>query len=369
MKHSRRNFLALAGASSLLAITAPKLLAQGIPQEILNKILPLPGKYGEYYSQAKIRAFHLHNQPDTSPLHKALEELWLAVFEQTNGELFVSPVPHDASIPAGDPQAVQFITGGRFEIVSVAGPIIDKVAPDVIGVQNLPLIYQSAQDAFDIINQPLFAETLNSSVAQYNLTYLPNGTFNNGMRIVTSVSSKPIYKLEDFQGLKIRIPPSNDMAMTMAALGAIPEKITMNQVFRALENGSVEAQENPLSVALGFKLYEVTKYLNMTNHAWSGYNTFFNTSFWESLSPAVQEVIKELLPIYQAKQIKTQEEYNQQAYQQLIGKLGMVQTKPNLSQAPQKLVEVYRSMYGQLNAQAQSLIKDKLEVKTGIKFA
>lgn len=368
MKHSRRNFLALAGASSLLAIAAPKLLAEGIPQEILNKILPLPGKYGEYYGQAKIRAFHLHNQPETSPLHKALEELWLDVFKETEGELFVSPIPHDASIPAGDPQAVQFITGGRFEIVSVAGPIIDKVAPDVIGVQNIPLLYQSAQDAFEIINQPLFAEALNGSVGKYNLTYLQNGTFNNGMRIITSIASKPIYKLEDFQGLKIRIPPSNDMAMTMEALGAIPEKITMNQVFRALENGTVEAQENPSAVALGFKLYEVTKYLNITNHAWSGYNTFFNTSFWNSLSPAVQAVIKQLLPVYQAKQIKAQEEYNERAYEQLTGKFKMVQINPDLSQASKELAKLYQSMYSQLNPQAQSLIRNKLEEKTGIKF-
>ncbi|AIE73663.1 MULTISPECIES: TRAP transporter substrate-binding protein [unclassified Synechocystis] len=368
MKHSRRNFLALAGASSLLAIAAPKLWAQGIPQEILNKILPLPGQYGEYYGQAKIRAFHLHNQPDTSPLHKALEELWLDVFKQTEGELFVTPIPQDASIPAGDPQAVQFITGGRFEIVSVAGPIIDKVAPDIIGVQNFPLIYQSSQDAFEIINQPLFAETLNGSVAQYNLTYLPNGTFDNGMRVVTSIAKHPINKLEDFQNLKIRIPPSNDMEMTMKALGAIPEKITMNQVFRSLENGTVEAQENPLSVALGFELYKVTKYLNMTNHAWSGYNTFFNTSFWNSLSPEVQNVIRELLPIYQAKQIKAQEEYNQQAYQKLTSNLAMVVTEPNLSQAHSQLIKVYQSMYGKLNPQAQSLIRNKLEEKTGIKF-
>jgi len=369
LKHSRRNFLALAGASSLMAIAAPKLLAEGIPQEILNKILPLPGKYGEYYSQAKIRAFHLHNQPQNSPLHQALEELWLEVFKQSQGELFISPIPEDASIPAADPQAVQFIIGGRFEIVSVAGPIIDRLAPDVIGVQNFGFIYQSPQEVFEIINQPLFAETLNQSVSQYNLTYLPNGTFNNGMRIVTSIEGKPINKPEDFQDLVIRIPPSNDMMMTMEALGAIPKKFTMNQVFGVLKDGTVQAQENPLAVAVGFKLYEVTKYLNMTNHAWSGYNTFFNTNFWNSLSPATQDIIKNLLPIYQAKQIKAQEEYNQGAYQQLTEKLGMVATNPDLSQASKQLIKVYQSMYDKLNPQAQSLIRNKLEIKTGMKFS
>lgn len=368
MRYSRRNFLFLAGATSLSTIVANKLLAQGIPQEILNQVLPFPGKYGENYGKAKIRAFHLHNQPITSPLHQTLEEMWLEVFKQSEGELFVSPVPEDGSLPAGDPQALQFIISGRFEIVSVAGPIIDKLCPDVIGVQNIPFIYESPDEVFKVLNQPLWAEIFNNAIAQYNLTYLPYGTFDNGIRYVTSIESKPLNTVQDFQDLIIRIPPSKDMEMAMSSLGAIPKKFTMNQVYEVLKNGTVQAQENPFSVAKGFKLYEVTKYLNITKHAWSGYNIFLNTTFWNSISPRTQNIIKEVLPVYQSKQRKAQADYNQQAYKDLTEKFGMIALTPDISEVPKKLIPLYQAIYDRLNPSARSLIKDLVEAKTGVKF-
>ncbi|BAW97385.1 putative C4-dicarboxylase binding protein, periplasmic protein [[Synechococcus] sp. NIES-970] len=373
MTYSRRNFLWLTGATSSLAIATSQWMPQArgastVDQDILNQVLPFPGQYGEYYQQAKIKAYHLHNQPTESILHQALESFWIDVFKQTQGELFVTPIPLDASMPAGDPQAVQLVAAGRFEIVSVAGPIIDKLCPEVIGIQNIGFIHESSQDVFEIINQPLFAEICHQSVSRYNLTYLPHGTFNNGMRNITSIEGKPLYTIEDFQDLIIRVPPSQDISETMKALGAIPKQYTMNQVFTVLQNSTVQAQENPLSVVKGFQLYEVTKYLNITNHTWSGYNMFFNTPFWESLSVSVQEVISRLLPIYQAQQIKAQEDYNTQLFSELTEELGMIATQPDTSMAPRKLVPVYRSIYQQLNPQARSLIKAKLEAKTGVSF-
>jgi|GEM_PF-6172506 len=375
MKFSRKNFLLMAGVTSLTAMGAEKLTAKDSKLSVtdleteLEKVLGLPGEYGKNYGKSKIKAFHLHNQPKSSPLHQNLEALWLDVFEKTNGELFISPLPQDAALQGGDPQAVRLVSTGRFEVVSVAAPIIDKLAPDVVGIQNLSFIYQSSQEVFEIINQPVFAEILDRSVAKYNLKYLPNGTFDNGMRSITSVEAKPIYNLDGFKDLIIRIPPSNALQQEMQALGANPKFFTMNEVYDVLKNRVVEAQENPLSVAKGFALYEVTKYLNMTNHAWSGYNTFFNSNFWNKLSVSHRKVISELLPIYQAKQIKAQGDYNSAVYKELTTKYGMTATQPDCSKGVQKLIPIYKSIYNQLNSQAKSLIKSKLEQKTGVKFS
>ena len=375
MKFSRKNFLLMAGATSLTALGAEALSANDHKASLpdleteLEKVLGLSGEYGKNYGKSKIKAFHLHNQPKSSPLHQNLEALWLDVFEKTNGELFVSPLPQDASLQGGDPQAVRLVSTGRFEVVSVAAPIIDKLSPDVVGIQNLSFIYQSSQEVFEIINQPIFAKILDHSVAKYNLKYLSNGTFDNGMRVITSVEAKPIYNLDSFKDLIIRIPPSYDFQQAMQALEANPKFFTMNEVYDVLKNRIVEAQENPLSVAKGFALHEVTKYLNMTNHAWSGYNTFFNSNFWNKLSPSNRKVISELLPIYQAKQIKAQGDYNSAVYKELTTKYGMTATQPDCSKAVQKLIPIYKSIYSQLNSQAKSLIKSKLEQKTGVKFS
>ncbi len=372
MKLSRIQFLALAGAGALTSLSAKKLKAAtplGNLDAELDRVLPFPLDYGREYNQAKIKAYHLHNQPMTSPLHKGISALWQDVFEKTNGELLVTVVPRDASMPAGDPQAVRLVVEGRFEIVSVAGPIIDKLAPQAISAQNFCFIYQSPQEVYGIINRPEFTQALNRAVSKYNLTFLSHGTFDNGMRVVTSVAGKPLATAQDFDGLIIRIPPSNDMKVAMLALGANPKEFTMNQVFAALADRSVQAQENPLSVAMGFDLYKVTKYLNMTNHAWSGYNTFFNTKFWQSLSPAHQRVISELMPIYQAKQIKLQEDYNAMVYQELTTKLGMEVVQPQLGNVTAKLTNVYQSLYGQLDPAVQRLVQPILKARTGLTFS
>ncbi len=371
MNVSRRKFITLAGAAAFTVIASSRLraIASGQPLDAeLDRALPFPGQYGKDYNQAKINAFHLHNQPTTSPLHQTLEALWNDVFEQTNGELLVTVVPQDAAMPAGDPQAVRLAAEGRFEIVSVAGPIIDKLCPEVIGVQNVCFIYRSPQEVFSIINRPQFAAALSQAVAKYNLTYLQHGTFDNGMRCVTSVAGRPIWNSQDFKDLTIRVPPSNDIKAAMQALGAKPTEFTMNQVYQALKDKSVQAQENPFSVALGFKLYEVTKYLNMTNHAWSGYNTFFNTKFWQSLSLETQQVIQKQIPIYQAKQIQAQADYNTKAYRDLTQNLGMIATQPELGDIYPKLKPVYDAIFQQLSPQARDLIRPLLTARTGFTF-
>ncbi|AFY60506.1 DctP family TRAP transporter solute-binding subunit [Synechococcus sp. PCC 6312] len=369
---SRRKFLTLASATALTAMGASRLHAGESGQTLeqaLDQRLPFPGQYGKDYNQAKIKAFHLHNQSLTSPLHQSLLDLWQDVFQKTNGELLVTPLHYDASLPAGDPQAVRLVAEGRFELVSVAGPIIDKLCPQAISIQNFPFLYQSAEDVYQIINQPQFPPALNQAVANYNLTYLRYGTFDNGMRVITSIESKPIRTIQDLVDLKIRIPPSNDMKATMEALGAKTEAFTMNQVYGALAKQLVQAQENPYAVAMNFELYKVTKYLNLTNHAWSGYNIFFNTKFWRSLSQSTRDIVTELMPIYQAKNLQAQRDFNKKVYQQLIQDKGMIVTQPDMSQAPQKLTHVYQSIYGQLNPLIQPLVKDKLSALTGLRFS
>jgi len=368
---TRKDFLILASTAFLTAVGGKQIRAGQLSSKTksdLDRLVNIPGQYGEDFNKAKIKAFHLHNQPKTSPLHESIQGLWTEVFKRTNGEIFVSVLPQDGLLPGSDPQAIRLVATGKFEIVSVAGPILDQVCPEVISIQNFLFLYQSVQDVYQIINQPIFAEILNRSLSKFNFKYLPNGTFDNGMRAVTSIEEKPIHSLDDFQGLVIRIPPSQDFLEAMKDLGANPKIFTMNEVYNVLKNRLVQAQENPLSIAKGFNLYEVTKYLNITNHGWSGYNTLFNLDFWNQLSSSAQKTISELLPIYQAQQIKKQEEYNNLLYTELTEKLGMIPTHPDCSQAPQKLINVYKSMYSKLNTEAKSLIRPLLETRTGVKI-
>jgi TRAP-type C4-dicarboxylate transport system substrate-binding protein len=76
------------------------------------------------------------------------------------------------------------------------------------------------------------------------------------------------------------------------ALGAAPVIFNLNKVYEALKNGDAEAQTNPLAIAEFLKLYEVQKYVSMTNHGWSGFNLMASMKLWDRLPSDVQSVIE-----------------------------------------------------------------------------
>jgi TRAP-type C4-dicarboxylate transport system substrate-binding protein len=99
----------------------------------------------------------------------------------------------------------------------------------------------------------------------------------------------------DLAGVRMRVPPARIIGDTLKMMGAEPVTITIDGVYEALKTGAVDAQENPLAIAELFKLYEVVKYVSMTNHIWSGFNMLANASAWKRLPPDMQRIIERSL--------------------------------------------------------------------------
>jgi TRAP-type C4-dicarboxylate transport system substrate-binding protein len=126
-----------------------------------------------------------------------------------------------------------------------------------------------------------------------------------GMRHMTS--NKPIAKPEDMKGLKLRVPDAPLFTMFPKAVGANPTPIAFAEVYLALQNGTVDAQENPLPTIEAKKFYEVQKYITLTGHiteslvtivggpAWSKLpaedKKVFDQVLWEASSRASQEIL------------------------------------------------------------------------------
>src|SRR3984885_13101212 len=119
----------------------------------------------------------------------------------------------------------------------------------------------------------------------------PVGGFDNGMGQLGSIS-RPVKTPEDFAGMKIRLPPGQMMLDTFGAFGAQPVTTSANQIYDALKTGRVDSQENPLAILEGFKLYELVKYVSLTNHMWSGFNAMANLTLWKSLPDDIRDVIE-----------------------------------------------------------------------------
>ena len=129
------------------------------------------------------------------------------------------------------------------------------------------------------------------------------------MRQIT-MKSKPIVTPDDLKGQKIRVPPGQMIADTFKAFGAEPVTTPSNAIFSSLASGKVDGQENPLAIVEGFKLYEVVKYVSMTNHMWSGFNLMAHMGTWKALPDDIRSVIERNVTKYVRQQREEQGRLN-----------------------------------------------------------
>jgi tripartite ATP-independent transporter DctP family solute receptor len=350
MAITRRNLIRCSAAGLAAAAAG---LAPGAGRAA-GPLPDLPGEYGRRLRSAGIKAVHLHNQPADGPLHQTLVELWDQVFERTGGALLVTPLPNDANLPGADADAVNRVADGTFHLVSTAAPITDRLLPDV-GLQSLPYVFRSSREVLDIVNTDRFAAMTQAALEGTSLVYLPNGTFSNGMRVTTTGRARPLRTLSDFAGLKIRTPPSQDLQEVMRTLGAVPVPMGINEVYDALAAGRVDAQENPVTIIKGFRLYEVAHWINLTNHAWSGFNTLANRAFWTGLPDRYRSAILEALPAYQALQVERQEKSNADLLEALKAQYGMEIVATDSTDAQRLMAPVYRAMNQAFGPEARRL--------------
>lgn len=110
--------------------------------------------------------------------------------------------------------------------------------------------------------------------------------WDNGFKIMSS--NKPLIKVADFQGQKMRIQSSKVLDAQMRALGALPQVMAFSEVYQALQTGVVDGTENPPSNMFTQKMHEVQKHATVSNHGYLGYAVIVNKAFWDGLPGEVR---------------------------------------------------------------------------------
>lgn len=118
------------------------------------------------------------------------------------------------------------------------------------------------------------------------------GYWENGFRNVTN-NRRPIQKVEDMEGLKMRVIGNPVFIETFKALKVNPTPMAFGELYGALESKAVDAQENPYPVLLAAKFFEVQKYVSNTNHVYSPIVILVSKKFWDKLSPVEQKVLQD----------------------------------------------------------------------------
>ncbi|MGY4415348.1 tripartite ATP-independent transporter DctP family solute receptor [Bradyrhizobium sp. LB7.1] len=180
------------------------------------------------------------------------------------------------------------LRGGTQEMLSASTTSLATVIPE-FGLIDFPFLFNTTEQA-DALATGKFGKAMIDTLPSKGLIGL--GYWGLGFRNVTN-STRPITKLEDFSGLKLRVIPNPVYLESFSAFKANPVPMAFGELYSALETRTVDGQENPYTVILSNKFYEVQKYVSATNHTFTLNIILVSKVFWDKLSPTEQGLMRE----------------------------------------------------------------------------
>jgi tripartite ATP-independent transporter DctP family solute receptor len=224
--------------------------------------------------------------PKGHPLVTGAEKFAELVEKKSNGKIKVNLFP--GGVLGGDQQTVSAVQGGTVEMTILNSGILASQVKD-FAVYDFPFLFANTKEADTVVDGP-FGKNLHAKLADKGIVGL--GYYELGFRNMTN-SKRPLTKVDDIAGLKLRVIPNPINVDWVKALGANPTPLPFPEVYAALEQKAIDGQENPFSVVLANKLFEVQKYLAVTNHQYNPQSVIFSKKVWDSLSAADKKIIQD----------------------------------------------------------------------------
>ena len=210
------------------------------------------------------------------------------VMERSGGSVVVDVFPNDTLAGGNATKGIEYIAVGGSDLGAYATSVLSNLEPKM-SVATIPWSFTSYQQAREIIDTT-GGEYYAKLLADKGITYL--GSFHNGFRQLTN-SKRPVTKPEDLKGLKIRVPGSAVYMNTFDALGANPTAMSWSEVFTAIQQGTIDGQENGCSITKSAKMDEIQKYMTIWNYSYENDLFVVNTKIWESLPENTRQLIQE----------------------------------------------------------------------------
>jgi TRAP-type transport system periplasmic protein len=226
-----------------------------------------------------------NNLPVNHPMNSRVQEALPKILEESNGKLEVRLFPNNQL--GGDTDMLSQLRSGALEMFTLSGVILSTMSKPM-AMSGVAFAFPTYDNVWAAMDGDV-GNHLRGLAEKLNLHALDK-MFDNGFRQITS-STRPINTPDDLKGFKIRVPVSPMWTSLFQALEAAPTGINFSEVYSALQTHIVDGQENPLTLISLAKLFEVQKYVSMTNHMWDGFHFLINGRAWKALSPELQDVL------------------------------------------------------------------------------
>ena len=260
------------------------LLVRALSATAICMTLTVGASAADDIQERTIRWGHLNNTDH--PVSFGVQKFAEILLAKSGGKMKVREFA--ASQLGNELQQQSALRGGTQEMLSASTTSLATVIPE-FGLVDFPFLFNTTEQA-DALATGKFGNAMIDTLPSKGLIGL--GYWGLGFRNVTN-STRPITKVEDFSGLKLRVIPNPVYLESFSAFKANPVPMAFGELYSALETRTVDGQENPYTVILSNKFYEVQKYVSATNHTFTLNIILVSKVFWDKLSPTEQRLMRE----------------------------------------------------------------------------
>ena len=295
-----------------------------------------------------------HIADPSHPYAQGAVRLSELVKQKTGGKVDIQVF---ASSQLGDQKTlIEGLVFGTIDMALVGTAALTQFQPQM-GIFDLPFLFDDRAHAFRSLDS--VGMDIGKALEPKGIKLL--GYMENGIRHMTN-NTRGIKTPDDMKGLKIRVQTSKIFIEMMKAMGASPTPMSMDELYSAMQSGTVDGQENPSAHIYTQRYYEVQKYASRTAHAYAPEPVLISLAKWKSLPTSVQKVILESAAEAIAWQRELSTKSDQEYWDQIIatGKMKVIDVdrKP-FQAATAKVIEMFADSVGRDNLKKIDALRKK----------
>lgn len=231
-----------------------------------------------------VKFAHNGNTNAEDPQNVAVSAFKRMVEERSDGSIRVDMYPAGQ---LGDARTiVEGLQMGTIEMADVENGPMGRFVPEAM-LWDLPFIFRDLDHAHAVLD----GEIGRDIQAKYPEVGIRHLAYNDGGFRYFTNDERPITKMEDLEGLKIRVMESEVMIDTINAFGASAAPMAFGELYTALQQGVVDGQENPMNLIYSQRFYEVQKYLSLSGHFYYPRQYMASESWWQGLTDEQREIL------------------------------------------------------------------------------
>ena len=262
---------------------------------------------GEASAQIRERTIRFAHQNSLEhPQGQGVKRFAELVEQRSGGKIKVRQFPNGQL--GGDLPNVSALQGGTLDLMVLNAGLLVGIVKDFAAL-DLPFLFNTPEEADAVVDGPV-GQKLFAKLPEKGLIGL--GYFELGFRDVTN-SRRPVTRLEDLQGIKLRVLQSPLFIDTFNALGTNTVPLPFPELYTALEQKVVDGQENPVTLILDSKFSEIQKHLALTHHIYSVQSVLMSKRVWDRLNDEEKKLIQDALTEAQGYQRQVSREKAKQA--------------------------------------------------------